>query len=492
MKSMSSIVLLLLSVSLLSCGSQPTDTGSAGTSADTASAVTAEQEAVLISDLPATDWGGRTFTVLGRESDRAQFTNFEITAQAENGEVVNDAVFRRNSRIEETYNVHIDQTLDTAPQDALQLSASSGDHLYDLAFLNMEHIGTAAQNGCLYDLNTVEYLDFSKPWWNPDVNEAVSLCDKLYFTTSDFSLRDKNRTYILVYNIDMTAEYDLEDPVSLVREGVWTIDRMTEYVKMISQDLNGDGQMGAEDKYGLGMYSYTSFSVFTIAQDNRLVSVDDSGAPYIAANTERMVNSIEKSMALTCNTDYAIFCNDFDGKVSGDFWSVAVDAFYENRAMFLTCFPHSLATLSEKAECNYGVVPFPKYDEAQETYLTLADWQAMMFGIPATAEDTTFAGFMLEALSAGSMNTTLPAYYDISCKTKYSYNTETGEMLDLIFDGIYYEPAMIYGLDKLTGLIKDDIAAKKVNKFSSLYEKYTKASQASLDRVIEALNSVEH
>ena len=116
----------------------------------------------------------------------------------------------------------------------------------------------------------------------------------------------------------------------------------------------------------------------------------------------------------------------------------------------------------------------------------------MMFGIPATAEDTTFAGFMLEALSAGSMNTTLPAYYDISCKTKYSYNTETGEMLDLIFDGIYYEPAMIYGLDKLTGLIKDDIAAKKVNKFSSLYEKYTKASQASLDRVIEALNSVEH
>ena len=57
--------------------------------------------------LPDKDWGGRTFRVLGYECGYTQFRTFEISAEGENGEVVNDAIFRRNTAIEDKYNVRI-------------------------------------------------------------------------------------------------------------------------------------------------------------------------------------------------------------------------------------------------------------------------------------------------------------------------------------------------------------------------------------------------
>ena len=54
-----------------------------------------------------------------------------------------------------------------------------------------------------HDINGVDYIDFSSDYWNPEVNAALSYRNKLYFTTSDFSLRDKNRTYILIYNLSL-------------------------------------------------------------------------------------------------------------------------------------------------------------------------------------------------------------------------------------------------------------------------------------------------
>ncbi|MGM9625726.1 MAG: hypothetical protein ACI3XM_08460 [Eubacteriales bacterium] len=158
----------------------------------------------------------------------------------------------------------------------------------------------------------------------------------------------------------------------------------------------------------------------------------------------------------------------------------------------MTGFPHSLQSASEKTEFDYGVLPFPKYDEAQEKYYTFADIFCMLMGIPATSAEPEFSGFMLEALSAASSTTTLPAYYEISCKTKYSYNAATGEMLDLIFDGIRYDPALIYSVGKLSDILRAELPKKKENTFVSLYTKYEKSAQNTLDKIVAAIEELEH
>ena len=113
-------------------------------------------------------------------------------------------------------------------------------------------------------------------------------------------------------------------------------------------------------------------------------------------------------------------------------------------------------------------------------------------GIPVTSAEPEFSGFMLEALSAASTTTSLPAYYDISCKTKYAYNESTGEMLDLIFDGIQYDLSMIYSLGKVTEILRVDLPKKKENTFVSLCEKYQKSADTALDKLITAIGELEH
>ena len=127
-------------IPLAACSSG--DTGTADTTAeDTAvndaaeDTTTAETEPErLYPEVPDTDWEGRTFNVLGRRHDdptRWYYVNAEIFSEGENGETVNDAVFRRNSDIEEKYNVKITQDLQLSPQDYIKTTVAAGDQIHD-------------------------------------------------------------------------------------------------------------------------------------------------------------------------------------------------------------------------------------------------------------------------------------------------------------------------------------------------------------------------
>ncbi|MBQ8576889.1 MAG: hypothetical protein IJ449_02825 [Clostridia bacterium] len=481
---------------LAACADSGDGTGtvdSTKTEETSAVSVSAETE-VLTPDLPEKDWEGKTFMVLGRDNDSYdQFDNFEIFSEGETGETVNDAVFRRNTAIEEKYNVVIEQTLKDFPHEELAKSINAGDHMYDLAFTELYYIGSCIQNGFFYNLNDVEYIDFSKPWWNADVNAEISFGGKLYATTSDFSLRDKNRAYILVYNMDLADSYDISDPVQTVRDGKWTVELTTQYAKLFAQDLDGDGQLGGEkDMFGLTMDSYNSFTTFIIGCDNLFITKDKDDNPVLSVSTEHTASSVDRVLGLTGDTSFSLFCNDFEGKTAGDMWAVASTAFIEERALFLTSFPHSLQTLSSRAEFDYGILPFPKFDEAQDTYYTLADHLSMLFGIPVTSPDASFSGFMLEALSAASTDTTLSAYYEIACKTKYSYNEASGEMLDLIFDGIRYDLSEIYGIDDINHIFTVTLPKKKENILASEYTKAEKKAAEALKKLSDALSALDH
>ena len=447
------------------------------------------EENILRADLPDTDWGGREFRVLGREDlTHSQFSNFEIYSEKEDGEIVNDAIFRRNSAIQEKYNVKITQSLFSLPNEELIKNSMAGDDLFDLAFIDLETIGTCAQQGCFYDLNRIEFIDFSQPWWNPEVNDTVSIGGRVFYTSSDFSLRDKSRAYILTYNPQIVSDYDMPDLLGLVRDGTWTIERMTECVRMVSGDIDGDGKMTEKDAYGLPMDSYNAFAAFIYGCDNHILVHDADGMLAIDMNSEHMVNSVDKVITLTCDTNYAFFCNDFDGKVSGDIWRVSGDAFEGGRGLFNTAFPHSLKDFAGKCDFEYTVIPFPKYDESQEKYTTMADVYCMLFGIPSSSAAPEFSGFMLEALSAASTDTTLKAYYDISCQTKYAANPASAEMLDLIFDGICFDNGVIFRYTLgLYGILSDSLPKVKKNNFSSLYARIERSSLKTIDKLNQTM-----
>ena len=490
------LIAMLASLTLSSCGGSETTTDT--TAAGNVDTTTVAADTAETLNLPAKNWEGRKFRVLGYENvNRTQFSNFEIDSEGENGDVVNDAIFRRNTKIEDTYNVEIVQILDAsdtnhenATMAHIRQTTLAGEDLYDLAFASVSRIGTLAREGMFYDLNSVDHIDFTKSWWNSEVNSALEVSGRLFFTNSDFSLRDKSRSYIMTFNKAMVEKYELGDPFQLVRDGKWTLDVMTEWSKKVGNDVNGNGEPDYEDTFGTGFESYNTFRTFSFGAGLEILQ-NNGGSPALVMNNERTIDIIDKVFGLLTPNDYVgTTCELWNGKVTFDYWSACGKLFMEGRLLFLTTFPHSLKTLSANCTEDYGVLPFGKLDEKQDKYYTFADSMGMLFGIPSTTPDPDFSGFMLEALSAESQKTSLPAYYEISCKTKYTYDEDSAEMMDIIFDGIVFEPAVIYGISGVNSLLYE-IAKGGTNDFASRYASIEAAAKEDIKKLISDFAAIK-
>ena len=80
------------------------------------------------------------------------------------------------------------------------------------------------------------------------------------------------------------------------------------------------------------------------------------------------------------------------------------------------------------------MVPYPKYDEAQDGYPVKTSGGTSIFAAPITSSGSEKVGAVLEAMSYEGYKTVTPAYYEIALKIKYSSDDETSRMLDLIKD----------------------------------------------------------
>nr|MBQ4320582.1 hypothetical protein [Clostridia bacterium] len=405
-----------------------------------------------------------------------------------NGETVNDAVYQRNRAIEEKYNAKVTQNLVDNPQTELTKVVTAGDDVYDATLLVQTTVTTAAQNGEVLDLYELEYIDFDKPWWSQEVNNRVSIHNKLYFTTSDFMLMDKQRTSILFFNRDMAVDFDLGNPFDYVRDGSWTIDMMTEHAKKVSADLDGDGDIDQHDRHGVGFEWYNT-QVMAFATDNVICGKDADDIPVLKMNTPRMISSLDKIMALCSDKTIMHFVQEYNGKYDGDYYSMSGDMFKDGRLLYCASFPQAFKDMSANCKDEYGVIPYPKYDEAQEKYYTLSA-QAMLITVPVTTATPDFSGFMLEALSAYSSYTTLPAYYETNCKTKYMYDEDSAEMLDITFDGLIYDLGQLYNWGKIFDVITN-VAKAGENNFASQYAAVEAAALAAMEKTVETYMELE-
>ena len=76
----------------------------------------------------------------------------DIVASEETGDIINDAVYKRNITVSEKYNIKISRT-DNADPSALEKKAlQSGSDEYDLMFAPINTTATEAQAGILINL----------------------------------------------------------------------------------------------------------------------------------------------------------------------------------------------------------------------------------------------------------------------------------------------------------------------------------------------------
>lgn len=93
----------------------------------------------------------------------------------------------------------------------------------------------------------------------------------------------------------------------------------------------------------------------------------------------------------------------------------------------------------------YGIIPYPKYDAAQEDYYSFVHDKFTVVGIPITVSDTAEIGAVLEAMASEGQNTVMPAYYEIALTSKYVSDEDSVNMLNTIIGNIRMDRAWIFG-----------------------------------------------
>ncbi|GHV12766.1 hypothetical protein FACS1894219_06320 [Clostridia bacterium] len=482
-------VLMVANLTLFSCAesSDTSDTNkdSGNTSAQNASETNASgslTETEIPSEniypkLPDKQFDGYEMKFLVRDESHTIFASKDIYAEEENSEPINDAVYRRNRKIEQQYNIVISQEAVENPGNFIPKLVNSGDCPYDVMIEATTHSVNLSAKNMLTDLNTVPYLDFTQPWWDQSLTKELSIGGKLYCNVSDLIISDKNGTWGVLFNKNLIASYELEDPYSLVKENKWTLDKFFEVSKNVSSDENGDGKFTvSDDIFGFATEYYNIF-VMTSGAGCRLADKDENDLPFLSVNNQKFISTYEKAVEITKDRSTIAASEDVP------FYGGIIPAFNDGRILFYMG-SMALLPLFREMEQDFGILPVPKYDEAQEFYYTtMSVTNNGAIYIPVTNTDLERTGIILEALSAESRYTLLPAYYEVTLKTKLSRDNESAEMIDILFA---HRVADIGATYNFGGIL--DLVWQGNDNFVSGYEKI----EARANRAIQSfINSLE-
>lgn len=479
--------LLVSSVGLTSCGESdtnsdtPTDVVSdvqADTTVDDNVEAVIDENARPMHGVPENlDFEGATFNILYPDWQGYQYYFF---ADETNGDPMNDSVFNRTSKVEEYLNIDIMQTEVedyTGVGPALQKSVSARDDNYQLALTHcIENVAYMVTNGFLYNYDDLEYVDYNAEWWNREMMDVLRLGKNTYYGVSDYMIPCP---YAIFFNKNLIEDYNFENPYELVYNGTWTIDKFCEMSTAVTTDLNSDGKFDENDIIGVCPEEGSKYISFMTGADQYMTKRDTDGRVVLDMNTDRMVSIVEK-LGNLANTPGVVAdegtLSIVDGKLLFELHTIANAVNYRD------------------TEVDIGILPYPKYDEAQENYVSL-DWGGLMC-IPTTISDPALVGATLELLAYESANEVIPTYYDVLLEGKLARDTDTIAMLDILFDTIAYEVGGNYfgfesGLGDLFYTTCRLTFYNKSTDFASWYKSKEKAAAKVLDRFYNSLEKIE-
>ena len=132
----------------------------------------------------------------------------------------------------------------------IRTAASAGDTVYDFAAPSLDIGAALAGEDLLINLKNLDSVDLTNEAWDQNAVRDFSIANKLYYGVSDISLGKNETTWIYFFNKNLIAEYQLENPYELVREGKWTFDKSIELMAAASHDTDGNGEPNEGDRFG--------------------------------------------------------------------------------------------------------------------------------------------------------------------------------------------------------------------------------------------------
>lgn len=429
------------------------------------------------------DYGGADYTILNGNT-ASWYSYLTITSEEMTGEAVNDAIYTRTLRTNEFLNVNIVESQQGGSQDVLRKAVTSGVKDYDLALCTLMNCYALSIEGNVLELNSqVPNLNMTGSWWDQNSINDLAINDKLYFVTSDFDTTRFDSIRSLYFNKDLINELNLENPYDIVDSGKWTLDKFTELAEKAVSDSDGDGIMTDMDSYGYICYGELAGDLLFAGTGLKYIDKDpETGMLIDGTTTEKTIDVYDKIRKILWegNTTFDVRQSRYNSYLRGKGERVQEELFTEGRVLFYSeCM--AWTRVLREMEADFGVLPPPKYDEAQDRYYSIMINPYMQM-IPVTVEDPEMSGHVLDVLAAASHDTVVDAYVNVTLSGKVARDADTVRMLHLVFDNLAYN--IHFTTVPIRSTISGAVTSGNENLASSL-KKISKATTKTLNKTNE-------
>lgn len=433
---------------------------------------------------------GEEFNILCREDNAYGTYLYEIVADENETELVNQAIYERNLAVEERFGLKI--VANDIPGDwdqadnftnTFKNSIMAGAQDFDLIVSQQAYMAAPGLNEFYLNINDVPYIseDLDKPYFFSDMVDEITVNGKLFHIVGDYSLTYWENLYVMYFNKQIAENENLEDLYQLVRDGKWTIDKCIEMTKGVYRDIDGNGYVGAEDQFGYITDYGTTVEALFAQFDFPLTKRDDSGNVVMNIDVGKTVSILEKMIEFYKIED--VYTYKMHSGIPED-QDPFDPIFTEDRALF---YPDVLnkAQKYRGMETDFGIIPYPMWDEAQTGYYTMSMDGYSIAVIPLDAPKPEMSGAVIDVLSALSYDKVVPAYYEMALKSKFARDNESGEMLDLIREGVTVNFGYFYHCDIDTGRFMRVLLEQENSNFASYYAANEKAYNRNLNKILK-------
>ena len=140
------------------------------------------------------------------------------------------------------------------------------------------------------------------------------------------------------------------------------------------------------------------------------------------------------------------------------------------------------------SDVDFGVIPAPKFDEAQDQYYsTYSNSNTTAYVIPITASDTSRTGNILEQMAILSQYSLTPAYYDVSLQGKFLRDEESAGMIEIILSTRNFDIGSVFDWGKIRTMFTNELYMKKSTDFASAYAAVETAAKAAIAAYVDKL-----
>ena len=432
-------------------------------------------------NLPAKDYGEYEFTFITNEG--SSYNTRYLISEGEEGEILDSAIGKRNSILEEKYNIKVCQLKVPEIITTVRAQVMGGACDFDAILASGKNLSTMAQENLLLNLLDVETFNWDKSYWDSNSKDQLMIGNKLFFANCALNIHTIG--FCVFFNKKLVEDFQLANPYELMEKNQWTIDNWANMVNSVSVDVNQDGHMTEVDKYGTLMEHHNP-RMFFYASGLRATTNDETGYPQITLmeNADKTVTLYEKlKQTLTDSSHaYCMTCSDvkFDSAQYSHKYAYLRYMFTQDLYLFHYTSEGALGEFADM-ESEFGVLPFPKYDEHQDGYKTIYPANNNLFALPNIPEDLERTAVIIEDMNYISSFTIVPTWFETLLTRRYVRDDESEESLHILRNNCVYDIGLYYNFGNISGAVLD--VDPKQSNISRNYAKQEKAIKANIKKI---------